>query len=94
MNQFISIIDVAKQTPNVRIILVETINNIKTMAFENWYKPNCDLSEGVWIGNGIGNQFTLKVTTAARILRAEIEPGFGYNIHKGKATLIKLLSGK
>ena len=93
-NQFISIIDVAKQTPNVRIILVETINNIKTMAFENWYKPNCDLSEGVWIGNGIGNQFTLKVTTAARILRAEIEPGFGYNIHKGKATLIKLLSGK
>ena len=93
-NQFISIIDVAKQTPNVRIIFVETINNIKTMAFENWYKPNCDLSEGVWIGNGIGNQFTIKVTTAARILRAEIDPGFGYNIHKGKATLIKLISGK
>ena len=93
-NQFLSIIDVAKQTNNIKFILVETISNIKTIAFENWYKPNCDLSEGVWIGNGIGNQFTLKVTTAARILREEIEPGFGYTIHKGKATLIKLLSGK
>ena len=92
--QFNSIIEVAKQTNYIKFIFVETINNIKTIAFENWYKANCDLSEGVWIGNGIGNQFTLKVTTAARLLRAEIEPGFGYNIHKGKATLIKLLSGK
>lgn len=92
--QFNSIIEVAKQSQNIKIIIIETINNIKTIAFEPWYKTNCDLSEGVWIGNGIGNQFTLKVTTAARILRAEIEPGFGYNIHKGKATLIKLLTGK
>ena len=93
-NQFNSIVEVAKQVPNIKFIIVETINNIKTIAFENWYKSNTDLSEGVWIGNGIGNQFTLKVTTAARVLRAEVEPGFGYNIHKGKATLIKLLSGK
>lgn len=93
-NQFNSIIEVAKQSTNIKFILVETITNIKAIAFDNWFKTNCDLSEGIWIGNGIGNQFTLKVTTAARILRVEIEAGFGYNIHKGKATLIKLLSGK
>lgn len=93
-NQFNSIVEVANQQSNIKFIMVETINNIKTIAFEPWYKNNTDLSEGVWIGNGIGNQFTLKVTTAARILREEIEPNFGYNIHKGKAKLIKLISGK
>ena len=62
------------------------------MSFESWYKPNVDLSEGIWIGNGIGNQFTLKVTTNSRVLRAEVDPGFGYVIKKGKASLMKLMS--
>ena len=51
-----------------------------------------DLAEGIWIGNGIGNQFTLKVTTNSRILRQEVDPGFGYIIKKGKAELMKLMS--
>ena len=44
------------------------------------------------LGNGIANQFTLKITTNFRILREEINPGFGYVIKKGKAVLIKLMS--
>ena len=51
-----------------------------------------DLSEGIWLGNNISNQFTLKVTTNSRILRAEIEPGFGYTIKRGSAILTKFLS--
>ena len=50
------------------------------------------MSEGIWLGNGIGNQFTLKVTTNSRVLRAEVPPGFGYVIKKGKAALMKLMS--
>ena len=65
---------------------------IKNISFEPWYKNSVDLSEGIWLGNGIGNQFTLKVTTASRVLRAEVDPGFGYIIRKGKASLIKLMS--
>ena len=78
----------------VKFIMVDSIDNIKSIGYEAWYKPNIDLSEGVWIGNGIANQFTLKVTTNARVLRAEIDPKFGYVIKKGKATLIKLISNE
>ena len=78
----------------VKFILVDTIDSIKSLSYEVWYKENVDLSEGLWIGNGIANQFTLKVTTNARILRAEIDPKFGYVIKKGKATLIKMISGE
>ena len=82
----------SKETGNIKYIIVDTIDNIKSINFEQWYKGNVDLSEGIWIGNGLGNQFTLKVTTNSRILRAEVEPGFGYCIKKGKAVLIKLMS--
>ena len=78
----------------IRFIMVETIDQIKSISYEVWYKNNIDLSAGIWIGNGIANQFTLKVTTNARLLRAEIEPNFGYVIKKGKATLVKFISNE
>ena len=84
----------ASNLGTLRFIMVETIDNIKSISYEAWYKSNIDLSNGVWIGNGIANQFTLKVSTNARILRAEIDPKFGYVIKKGKATLIKLISNE
>ena len=89
---FVELINSCKNKGNIRIFIIDTIDAIKTMAFEPWYKPNVDFSEGIWLGDGIANQFTLKVTTNARLLRAEVEPGFGYIIKKGKATLIKLMS--
>ena len=92
--QLTKIIAEAKKLNTIKFILVETIDNIKTINYEVWYKSNTDLSEGIWVGNGIGNQFTLKVTTSARILRAEVEPNFGYIVKKGKATLIKFISNE
>ena len=91
-DELIRLIDDSKNDGNIRIILIDTIDSIKNINFESWYKANTDLAEGIWLGNGIGNQFTLKVTTNARILRAEVAPGFGYVIRKGKAALIKLMS--
>jgi S-DNA-T family DNA segregation ATPase FtsK/SpoIIIE len=90
--KFTELLNSCKSKGNIRIIFIDTVDSIKSLAFEPWYKPNIDLSEGIWLGNGLGDQFTLKVTTNSRVLRAELEPGFGYIIKKGKATLIKLMS--
>ena len=81
-----------KNKNNIKCIIVDGIDAIKSINFEPWFKPNVDLAEGIWLGNGLSNQFTLKVTTNARILRAEVSPGFGYIIKKGKAALMKLMS--
>ena len=77
---------------NIKFILIDVIDGIKAINFETWFKSGADLSEGIWLGNGIANQFTLKVTTNSRLLRAEVSPGFGYVIKKGKASLMKLMS--
>ncbi len=77
---------------SIKFLFIDTIDNIKQLIFEPSIKQNLDLSQGIWLGNGISNQFTLKVTTSSRILREEIDEGFGYIIVKGKAYLIKLMS--
>jgi len=91
-SKFTDIINDAKKLDTIKFVIFDSIENIKSMSFEIWYKNTADFSEGIWIGNGISNQFTLKVTTSARILREEIDPGFGYVIKKGKAYLTKFLS--
>lgn len=91
-DKFTKLITESKAKGNIKFIIVDSIEAVKSIGFEPWYKPNVDLSEGIWLGNGIGNQFTIKVTTNSRILRAELDPGFGYIINKGKAVLIKLMS--
>lgn len=88
------LIQQAANLGTLRFIMVETIDNIKSISYEAWYKSSIDLSTGVWMGNGIANQFTMKVTTNARVLRAEIDPNFGYIIRKGKATLVKFISNE
>ena len=85
------LLDKVKTVSNVKFIIVDTIDSIKTMSYEPWLKSNVNFSEGIWFGNGISNQFTLKVTTNSRLLRAEVEPNFGYVIIKGKACLTKWL---
>ena len=76
----------------IKVILVDVVDSIKALNYEAWFKANAQLSEGIWIGNGISNQFTLKVTTNARLLRVEIDETMGYVIKKGKAVLVKLAS--
>ena len=91
---FTTLISESKNLGTIRFIIVETIDNIKSINYEMWYKSGIDLSEGIWIGNGIGNQFTLKVTTSSRLLRAEIDPEFGYIVRKGKAALVKFITNE
>ena len=79
---------------SIKFIIVDTIDNIKQLAYEKWFKTGVSLSDGVWLGNGISNQFTLKVTTSSRVLREEVQEEFGYIISKGKASLMKLMSDK
>ena len=93
-DKFKVIVQECKELGTLKFVFVETIDVIKSLSFDAWYKSNVDLSEGIWMGNGIANQFTIKVTTNARILRAEIDPKFGYVIKKGKATLVKFLSNE
>ena len=86
------LLDQVKTSSSVRFIIVDSIDNIKTLNYEAWFKNNVSLSEGIWLGNGIANQFTLKVTTSSRVLRAEVEQNFGYVIKKGKANLSKWIT--
>ncbi len=91
-SKFTSLFDKVASLEKIKFIIVDNIDSIKALSFETWFKNHTDLSYGLWLGNGINNQFTLKVTTLAKNLREELPPQFGFIIKKGKASVIKLIS--
>ena len=71
---------------------MDSLDGLKKQEYENWYKAIVTTNRGIWLGNGIADQFTLKLAKTPRVLRELIPEDFGYSVKNGIATLIKLIS--
>lgn len=79
---------------NVNIVIAEQVKNISSVAFERWYKANVSASDGLWIGNGITEQYQMKASKTTREMHEDITPEFGYSLIHGKCVKLKLLNNK
>ena len=79
---------------NINIVIAEQVKNISSVSFEKWYKANVSPSDGLWIGNGITEQYQMKANKTTSEMHEDITPEFGYSVIKGKCVKLKLLSNR
>ena len=79
---------------NINIVIAEQVKNISSVSFEKWYKANVSPSDGLWIGNGITEQYQMKANKTTSEMHEDITPEFGYSLIKGKCVKLKLLNNK
>ena len=72
-------------------VIIENTEKLKSFGYDEWYKNSVDPSQGIWLGNGISDQFVLKLLSTPRELRLEIPENFGYVVKNGKAVLVKII---
>lgn len=89
----INIID-AKNLNTYNFVIIESSEKLKNMAYENWYKKTIDPSNGLWLGSGVLDQYTIKLAISPRTLRQELKQGFAVLVVKGRPFIIKLLEGE
>lgn len=82
----------AKDLGIINFIIVDSINEFKSIEYDNWYKNTVDNSTGIWIGNGINDQFSLKINQKIPELREnDVPESFCFVIHKGKPKYVKYI---
>ena len=81
-----------KDLRKVSIVLFDTIDNIKQFEYENWYKTVVSNNHGIWLGDGIADQYTMKLSKNPKYIKEEIGNKFGYSVKKGNPIFIKVLS--
>lgn len=79
---------------NINIVVAEQVKNISSVSFEKWYKANVSPSDGLWIGNGITEQYQMKANKTTSEMYEEITSEFGYSLIKGKCVKLKLLNNR
>lgn len=82
----------AKDLGIINYILVDSINNIKKIEMEQWYKNAVNNSAGIWIGNGINDQFSIKINQRTEEMKENVPDSFCFVIEKGKAKYVKYVT--
>ena len=77
---------------NLSFIFVDEADRLREFEYEGWFKEIVDLTNGIWIGEGAGDQYTIKITKTRRLSTDDITNDFGYIVRRGSPTLIKLLN--
>lgn len=76
----------------IHFVMADGVGSFKDFAYETWYKRHVSGSDGIWIGDGIADQFTLKLNKMSSEFYDDIGSDYGYVLERGRPTLTKLLS--
>ena len=75
----------------VFFVMAETAAGVSSFSFRPWFKKQAVFNTAVWVGDGISDQFQLKVRPG-RQLYEHVGDEFGYLVEDGRPALIKLLA--
>lgn len=84
----------AESIYKLRFVIIESLAQLNSFAYEEWYKRYIAGAEGLWIGDGVADQYLLKIGKLTNDLYEEIGNEYGYLISKNRAARLKVLSGK
>ena len=85
------LLDKCTSALGIFFILADGITSLSTYSYRPWFKKQGTLDSGIWAGDGIGEQFLMKVKSS-QSLYEQIGQEFGYMAIEGRAVLVKLLT--
>lgn len=75
---------------NVNMFIFESKLDLANYSFETWYKQQIS-NNGIWVGDGVLDQYVFNITKKTKDLNKEINSDFGFIINRGKAVFTKLI---
>lgn len=93
-NEFFKILKTSENLKKVNFIIVDNFLKIKNHAYEEWYKNYITPDTGIWVGNGVAEQYVLNVNVRDKNIINRCGESFGHVIIREQITAVKLLGMK
>lgn len=91
--QFLQTLEKAEELEMFKFIFVENSTRTKNHEYDDWYQKYISNENGIWVGNGIEDQYSITINSDGNI-ENNCGPSFGYVIKDSNPTLIKLVGVK
>ena len=89
--KFPELFSMAKDLDIIHFIFVDSIDEFKKIELESWYKNCINNNNGIWIGNGLADQFTLKVSQKIDEMKEDVPNNFCFVLNRGKVTYVQFV---
>lgn len=93
-NKFENTLKIAAESRKCNYIFVDNAVKLKNHEYDIWYKNYISKDEGIWVGSGIENQYTITINFERKSIINNCGRNYGYVIKQGNVNLIKLLEMK
>ena len=90
-DQLVTLLEKGEPEYGIRVVLCDSVKGLSGCAGSAWYRRQVSGTDGVWVGDGISDQYALKVGKVSSSLYADLPPHFGYVVRRGRPVLCKLL---
>lgn len=88
------LLEKAESIYKLHFIVVDALAQMNTFTYDGWFKRQISAGDGLWIGDGVADQYLMKISKVTNDLYAEIGSAYGYLIAKNRPVLLKLLTAK
>ena len=88
-NKLGTLLEKGKDLGIINYIIIDTVDKIRKYEYDSWYKTVVNNTRGIFLGNGITEQMTLKLTKNDHNLRTDIADNFCYVVNHGRPVLVK-----
>lgn len=88
------LIEKAEAIYKLHFIIADGVQEFGSFNYEAWFKRHVSGTDGLWIGDGIADQYTLKLNKLTSDLYEELGDEYGYSVNRNRPTLVKLLSSQ
>ena len=90
-NIFKEILSNQKETLKITFVFIDLPGSFKKYEYEEWYKNNVNNTEGLWIGLGISNQYTIKLNIQPSGINT-IDNDYLIAVKNGIPTIVKMIN--
>lgn len=80
-----------KKSENSNMIFSDSSKNLKLLDLDKWYSQVKNNSDGIWIGNGFGEQQNFRLSKVTKEHTAKYSSNYGFCIKESTAELMKVL---
>ena len=91
INEFTTFLEKTRKYDNAHIIITDDVLKLKKYSFEKWYTDNFYTTEGIYVGKGVTDQTTLKISNYNPELMKPYKNNIGFHIVEGSYKIVKLI---
>lgn len=88
-NEFNNMFLKANKLGIIKFIIIDSIDKIKKNEFESWYKECVTNNYGIWVGNGINDQFSIKINQKIPEMKEITPNNYCFVVKHGRVDYVK-----